>query len=81
MLRTCVNLRPRTGSGHKGLSECACYRNFLCINISHLSSVVSNALVMGEKEQTSKYLLTSQFFLNFFKLIGYTADLQTSKYT
>lgn len=49
-----VNLWPMTGSGHEGLSEYACYGNFLGINIFHFSSVVSNALVMGEKEQTSK---------------------------
>ena len=34
-----------------------------------------------KKNKHQKYLLTSQFFLNFFKLICYTADLQTSKYT
>lgn len=49
-----VNLWPMIGSIHKGLNEYACYGNFLGINIFHFSSVVSNVLVMGEKEQTSK---------------------------
>lgn len=43
-----------TGHGHKGLNEYACNGNFLGINIFHFSLVASNALVMGEKEQTSK---------------------------
>ena len=54
MLRYHVSLWPMTGSGHKGLNEYACYGNFLGINIFHSSMVVSNALVMEEKEQTSK---------------------------
>lgn len=49
-----VNLWPMTGSVHIGLNEYACYGNFSGINIFHFSLVVSNALVMGEKEQTSK---------------------------
>lgn len=53
-LRCRVNLWPMTGSVHKGLNEYASYGNFLGINIFHFSSVVLNALVMGEKEQTSK---------------------------
>ena len=46
-----------TGSGCKWLNEYACYGNFLGINIFHslvVVVVVSNALVMEEKEQTSK---------------------------
>lgn len=52
-LRYHVNLWPMIGSGHKGLNEYACYANFPDIYIFHFSSVVSNALVKGEKEQTS----------------------------
>lgn len=54
MQRCRVNLWPVPGSGQKGLNEYASYGNFLGINIFHFSLVVSNALVMGEKEQTSK---------------------------
>lgn len=76
-----VNLWPMIGSGHKGLNEYACYGNFLGINIFHFSWLYQMPLWWEKKNKHQKYLLTSQFFLNFFKLIGYTADLQTSKYT
>lgn len=80
-LRCRVNLWPVTGSSHKGLNEYACYGNFLGINIFHFSWLYQMPLWWEKKNKHQKYLLTSQFFLNFFKLIGYTADLQTSKYT